>query len=215
MKLLILGATGRLGKQVLKQALEYGYNTVVLARKIERINEHPNLTLIEGDVTSQKDLHQALQGCTHVINCLNVSRRSDFPWAKLRTPPTLLSDTMQILLETANPKELEKLVVCSAWGVAETRKEIPGWFRWFIDNSNIGIAYRDHEKQEEIIEGSGFKYTIVRPVGLTNKKLALTSDSINITSRPRLFISRSSVARYMLDALQNENLNGLKPIIWN
>ena len=52
---------------------------------------------------------------------------------------------------------LRRLVLTSAWGAGETAAEIPGWFRWFIQNSNIGPAYRDHERQEALPGEVGMK----------------------------------------------------------
>ncbi|MEO0331023.1 MAG: hypothetical protein AAF223_04960, partial [Bacteroidota bacterium] len=46
------------------------------------------------------------------------------------------------------------------WGVADSINDIPKWFRWFIDNSNIGVAYQDHERQEKILSKSSLDWTI-------------------------------------------------------
>lgn len=214
MKILLLGATGRTGKLVLETALREGHEVTCLARNAGRILPRPGLTIIEGDTTNEKDLQRSMVGCEGVISVLNVSRNSDFPWSKLRTPPTLLSDTMSALLPIAKSIGLQRLVVCSAWGVGETERDIPGWFSWFINNSNIGVAYEDHARQEQLIEASNISWTIIQPVGLTNAsgKQEIRTSYLN-EPKPSLTISRQSVANYLVAALTNPELNGKKVVI--
>ena len=96
-----------------------------------------------------------------------------------------------------------RIIFTSAWGAAETRKDIPGWFRWFIEHSNIKYPYDDHARQEELIKQTSLQWTSVRPVGLTNsnntKEIIVT---INNHPKPRLTISRRHVAAFMLDVLE-------------
>jgi putative NADH-flavin reductase len=215
MKVLILGATGRTGKLILEESLNQGHEINCLVRKPEKIKEkHKRLNLFEGSPERTSELKNAMQGCEGIISVLNISRKSDFPWSKLRTPPTFLSDVMKNIVSLAENNATKRLIVCSAWGVAETAKEIPFWFTWFIKNSNIGVAYDDHEKQENILKKSNLKWTIVRPTGLTNfkneKKIII---SYNNNPKPKLTISRKNVAKFMINALSNDELIGRTPVI--
>ena len=214
MRILILGATGRTGKLVLKTALDEGYEVNCLARNSARIPTVDKLQVFEGNPAVSEDLEKALQGCDYVINVLNISRTSDFPWAKLRTPPTYLSDVMKKLMTLAEKHRLKGLIACSAWGVAETKKDIPFWFRWMIDYSNIGLAYRDHERQEELLAKSSLNWTVVRPVGLSNvKKEEKIKVSLNNSPKPSLMISRLSLAKFLVQCIREEKLRGKMPVI--
>lgn len=214
MKILLLGATGRTGKQIVKAALQQGIEVNCLARNSSRITEAEGLTIIEGDATKPAELEKAIDGCDFVISTLNISRKSDFPWSPLRTPPNFLSDVMSTLIPIAEQKGIKRVVVCSAWGVGNTRADIPTWFRMFIDYSNIGVAYKDHERQEALIAESNLSWTIVRPVGLTNATgEQLIKESYNNTPRPSLMISRWSVAKFMIDSLTRDDLIGKKVVI--
>jgi len=169
MKILILGATGRTGKWILAEALEQGYKVNCLVRKPEEINQnHSALKIYKGSPESISELESALKGCDAIISALNISRKSDFPWSKLRTPKTFLSDVMKNIITLSTKIKIDRIVVCSAWGVADTEKEIPLWFNWFIKNSNIGVAYKDHERQENLLKSSTLNWTIVRPSGLVD-----------------------------------------------
>ena len=135
-------------------------------------------------------------GCDGIISALNISRKSDFPWSKLRTPPMLLSDVMKHIISLTEKNGLKRVIVCSAWGVAETEQEIPVWFKWFIKNSNIGVAYKDHERQENELKKSKLDWTIVRPTGLTNfKNQKKIIESYSNEPKPKLTISRKNVAK--------------------
>jgi hypothetical protein len=109
---------------------------------------------------------------------------------------------MSAVVEVAAEHMIEQIILCSAWGVGETQKDIPFWFRWTVDYSNIKYAYLDHERQEEVLKQSGLNYTIVRPVGLANfnKKLSVRESGNNVPI-PNLLISRKAVASYMVKCL--------------
>ena len=213
MKILLLGATGRTGKLVLEKALAGDHQVNILVRNSNRIKQQPGLIIFEGDPANQADLQKALSGCHYVISALNISRKSDFPWSPLRTPPTYLSDVMQGLLSITD-NQLKRIIICSAWGVSETREDIPKWFKWFIDNSNIKFAYHDHERQEKMLERSQFEWTIVRPVGLTNAKAEQSvKESFDNQPRPSLTISRKAVANYLVKSLKDDGLSRKKVVI--
>ncbi|HEY2581959.1 MAG TPA: NAD(P)-binding oxidoreductase [Mucilaginibacter sp.] len=205
MRILILGATGRTGRFLVEETLKRGFNINVLVRDKNKIDASSNLiSVFEGIPTDKEALTNAMRGCDSVMSALNISRTSDFPWAKLRTPKSFLSDTMKNIIEATKKVSLERIIITTAWGVAETKKDVPAWFRWLIDHSNIGYPYRDHELQEELLKNSTLNWTIVRPVGLTNslkeKCIIVTVDN---SPKPTLTIGRQSVARFMINALQN------------
>jgi putative NADH-flavin reductase len=215
MKILLLGATGRTGKYVLNEALQKEYELNCLVRDTKKIQvSDDKLKIFEGTPTNVSDLEQSMKGCEAIINVLNISRHSDWPWSKLRTPETFLSDVTKNLIGLAEKYNIRRIVSCSAWGTAETKKELPGWFRWIIDSSNVGYAYRDHERQEELLMKSNLSWTIVRPAGLINlKKYQKVVESYNGVPKPGMMITRITVAKYMVDAIENNSLVRKAPTI--
>ena len=215
MKILLLGATGRTGKHVVDEAIRKGYELNCLVRDAKKINAaNDKLKIFEGSPGDASDLERAIDGCQVVINVLNISRYSDWPWSKLRTPQTFLSDVTKGLIRLAESHHIERIISCSAWGAAETKKELPGWFRWIIDNSNVGYAYRDHERQEELLMKSNLPWTIVRPAGLLNfKKYQEVIESYNHVPKPKMTITRLTVAKYLVDAISNGGLIHKTPTI--
>lgn len=206
MKILLLGATGRTGRLILDALLKDQYSVRILVRQKSRVNcRSDKLEIITGDTTNVADLTEAAVGCEAIISALNISRTSDFPWSRLRTPVRFVSDTMSAILQTAGSLSIDRIIVCSAWGVHETRKDIPGWFRWLIDHSNIGPAYSDHESQERMLVSSGLNYTVVRPVALIDLHLKIpTIVTTNNQPNPSMMISRKAVARFIVDQISDE-----------
>lgn len=214
MNILLLGGTGRTGKLVLQVAKEQGHRVNCLVRNAGKIPNSEGAQVFEGNAINSDDLEKAISGCEAVVSVLNISRTSDFPWARLRTPSNYLSEVMTNTIRLAKKHSIKRLVVCSAWGVAETKKDLPTWFNWFIDNSNIGVAYKDHERQEKLLNDSDIDWTIVRPSGLTNsKKQQKIIESYANSPAPKLLISRLSVARFMIEALKRDDLIKKAPVI--
>jgi len=204
MRILLLGATGRTGKILLEQALEHGHIVHALVRDRQKIPfQKYNLLLFEGTPSDSSALDKAMQGCEAVLSALNISRKYEFPWAGLRTPKDFLSVTMRNIIELSSKNQIRRIVFISAWGVSETKKDLPGWFRWLVNNSTLRYQYNDHEKQEELLKKSNLDWTAVRPVFLTNsnvqKEIIVSEDN---ESKPHLYISRRTLAAFMLHALE-------------
>ncbi|HTD99179.1 MAG TPA: NAD(P)H-binding protein [Mucilaginibacter sp.] len=205
MHILILGPTGRTGRLLVQEALNRGHKVNVLVGHKGSLLVNPDLvTVFEGTALNKYTLAEAMHGCDAVLSTLNISRVSDFPWAKLRTSIDFLSLSMKNIIVAATEQQVNRIIVTTAWGVAETRKDIPFWFRFLVDHSNIRYPYLDHERVEEMLEKSDLDYTAVRPTGLTNsKEKKEIKVSLNNIPKPSIYISRQNVALFMLDILEN------------
>lgn len=215
MRILLLGATGRTGKLLLEQALNHGHIVHVLVRNKQKIPlQKFNLLLFEGSPADRDALDDAMRGCDAILNVLNISRKYEFPWAGLRTPKDFLSVTMRNIVELSAKNKVRRIVFTSAWGVSETKKDLPRWFRWLVDNSSIRYPYQDHERQEEIIKNSNLDWTAVRPVFLTNsnnhKEIVVGEDG---QAKPRLYLSRRNLAAFMLEVLEKNSYLCQAPVV--
>ena len=112
MKVLLLGATGRTGKIILDKALRNGHEINCLVRNPEMINnEHERIKIFKGSPEKIHDLEEAMKGCKAVVSVLNISRKSDFPWAKVITPATFLSDVINNVILVAKKTILQDLLL--------------------------------------------------------------------------------------------------------
>lgn len=206
MKVFLLGSTGRLGNNILDRLIAHKIKTNILIRNREKINFNSQyLEIFVGNPLDKKKLEKAILNCNIVINALNISRKSDFPWSKLRAPKTLLSETISNLVHLHQKHNFDRIISISAWGVRESKNQLPRWFRWLIDNSNIKHGYSDHEKQEQILTASNLDYTIIRPVGLSNSQKD-KEPKITFKSKPgNVLVSRKTVSKFIVDNLEKYN----------
>ena len=218
-KIAVLGATGRTGIWIVKEALQRGYAVNALVREQSSLNiEHNDLTIIKGTPTATVDLIRVMEGCEAVMSALNISRKNEWwLWSELSSSPTFLSDVARKTVAVAKEMDLKRCLIVTAWGTGATKEDLPGFFRFFINNTKIGVTYQDHERQEAIWEKSGLDWTVVRPVGLTNdteeKPIGVLLETK--TSKPaNSRISRRMVAQFMLDAWEEGTYIHEKPIIF-
>lgn len=157
-----------------------------------------------------------MHGCKAVLSALNISRTSDFPFAPLRTPKDFLSKTAENIIALMPKTGIKHAIIVTAQGVNETKKDIPTWFRWVIDYTNVKYPYLDHERQEYLFKNSKSAWTIVRPVGLTNSTNSKPVQvSQNNMPKPSLTISRLDTAKFMLDELETPQYIGRMVTISN
>ncbi len=206
MRILILGASGRTGQWVLHEALQRGYKVHIIVRSTYNIEENEKLKIFIGSPIDKGLLSEAIENCDIILSLLNISRTTDFPWSPLRTPKTFLSDVMDQVLHFSKKYKIKRIIICSAWGVGDSHAEIPFWFRWMIKYSNIGFAYRDHQRQEKSLRRSNLNWTILRPVGLVNsKKKYDIKISHKNNPKPNLIIARRTLAAFMIKILEDQS----------
>lgn len=83
MKVLLLGATGLLGHNVLRRLLDDGHEPTVLVRRAGAVCVDGTWREVVGSLLSDTDLQRAAEGCDAVINCagttdMSLRRLSDF-----------------------------------------------------------------------------------------------------------------------------------------
>ena len=76
MKLVIFGATGTVGTQVVQQALDQGHTVKAFVRDLAKLNiQHPHLSFAQGDVMNATAVEQAIQGQDAVICVLGAGKK--------------------------------------------------------------------------------------------------------------------------------------------
>jgi uncharacterized protein YbjT (DUF2867 family) len=214
MQVLLLGATGRTGHLILENLIGKGHSVNAVVRDISRVGiSSPKLSLFEGSTLDESLMLTAFNGCDAIISALNISRKSDFPWSALRTPKSLMSDTIKLVISIARSNALKRIIVLSAWGANETLDDLPWWFRWTIKHSNIKYGYWDHDRQEDLLSESGLDWTVIRPAGLVNFKANKPIKVALAGQKLSLIISRKSVALFTVDVLENNKYLREKPAI--
>lgn len=215
MKLLVIGATGRTGRLIVEEALKQGYDLQILVRDKNKLpfNE-TSINVFQGTPARRADLAAAMQGCDLIISALSIARASDAPWSKLITPENFITESMENVIAEAARQNLKRIITISAWGAGETKKDIPFWLKWLINHTNLRPVYAGHESQEKLLATSTLSWTAVRPVALNDsKKIKTLKVSLNNSPKPSLYISRRSVAKFMVDIVRSDKYDRKSPTI--
>lgn len=205
-RICIFGATGRTGKHLVNLVAERGLTPVCLVRKESKEKPmHKSAVLVEGSPLVYDDVKRALTDCDAVLVALNVARKSDWPWAKLVSPPDLLEVSMTNIVKAMGETGAKRIITVSAWGTGDSYEETNWIFKFLIKKTNVRYAYAGHEDQERLLRKSGLDWTSVRPVGLSNsEKQKAVRVSIKGDKKLNMTISRKDVARFMLDIVDDE-----------
>ncbi|TSI02561.1 NAD(P)-dependent oxidoreductase [Lysinibacillus sp. BW-2-10] len=156
MNILILGATGRVGSQIVTYALQDGHHVTLLVRTPEKIQiNHENLTIIQGNVLNKDDLIRAMDGIDIVISALNTDGT------------TTLSESMLLIIDTMENKGIKRIVTIGTAGILQSRTT-PSVLRYQSSESKRKStrAAEEHHKVYDLLKHSTLDWTIVCPTYL-------------------------------------------------
>jgi putative NADH-flavin reductase len=193
MKLIVFGATGGTGQQVVTQALAQGHTVTAFVRRPEAVTtQHANLRIVQGDITDPTAVDAAVAGHDVVLSTLGTRGG----------PPALVEGTHNILVAMEQAGIRRNLWV-SSFGVSDSQQQM-GWIaRTVIVNVFLKNAIAEKEIQERYIRESTGDWIIARPGGLTEGPL---TESYRCVIGPdekvgRPSISRADVADFLLKNL--------------
>jgi len=197
MQVLILGATGGTGRELVKQALGHGHSVRVMARDPDRVKSvHPRLEVVKGDIADTAALTAAAKGQEAVLSALGVNQRK---------PNTILSEGVRNLLLAMQRQKVKRLIFLSSLGVGDSQGQLGPVYSWVLLPTLLKNIFADKERAEEVIRESALEWTIVRPAALRNKlltgKYRVGPDAAKKRWLPR--VGRADVADFMLDALEH------------
>lgn len=198
MNIIVFGATGTVGTEIVKQALEKGYDVTAFLRNPEKMTSlnHPNLRVYTGDVTNAEEVKNAVKNHDAVFCALGDGRIG-----KIRALGTLN------IVHAMNSVSVRKLICLSTLGIGDSYGNLNFIWKHIMFGMLLKKAFNDHKLQEEYIRNSDLDYTIVRPSALTDG--AITSGyAIGFDEKYKklnLKISRADVADFMLRQLHRDD----------
>jgi len=185
MKLLILGATGPTGRELVKQALAAGHEVAALVRGSANIG---GVEVIRGDATDASTVTSAVRGRDAILSALGTGKSFKSRDLMSRVAPNLIAAG-------------KRLLFVSAAGVGESFNEMPPFGKLFFRTLLRGI-YADKAKADDAIRASTLESTIVRPMMLTNGPRTgsyRVAEHLPLHGMPK--ISRADVADFMIREL--------------
>ena len=205
MKITVFGATGKTGKEVVKQALELGYEIKAFVRNPDKMDiSNDKLTLIKGDVTNQEEVEQAVEGVDGVIVALGAS--SDMQ------ADIVMEQGTRNIMNAMKKYGVKRIIVQSSYAMSGSPEGIEFMKKMGMGEEQIAMVkpvLDDKTKQEEAIQASGLEYTIVRPLMLNDEgKTGKYRVGENLDVKVGDAISRADVADFMLKDLTENKFAG-------
>ena len=207
MKVLLLGATGGTGREIVKRATAKGHWVVAVVRSIAKAGDLAGATLAEGDARDEALLARALEGCTGVISSIGTSVS---PFKEV----TLLSTATRSLVNAMTQNGVRRLVCITGLGAGDSR----GHGGFVFDNLIMPLllrkVYDDKNRQEDLVRASGLDWVLVRPVVLNDKGgTGKVRADTNLSGIHGGSIARADVAQFVVDQLTEDRWLRQAPLI--
>ncbi len=193
MRIVLLGATGGTGRQLVADALARGHEVIAVVRRPASSPFQPSatLTVLEGDVRSAQSFSASLHGVDAVISTIG-SRKGD------------PAGVLEAGARTAVSLEAPRLVALGALGAERSRAASGALWSGLLSVVAGKQELADKNTADSILLNANA--TIFHAAQLTDKPLSPTRRTIPATDLPRRLIprpvSRATVAALMLDELE-------------
>jgi len=210
MKLLIIGGTGKTGRELILQGLQQGHDITALVRKPERLKyDHPKLRVIKGNVLIPDTLETAVRSQDAVLSALGHKR--------FIIKTSILSEGTRNIIHAMDKYGVSRLICITSLGINDSRFKLGLYYTLFTIPVILLFYFLDKSKQEKLIMNSKLDWTIVRPGQLTNGKKRLKyKHGPNLGSYILTkMISRADVAHFMLSQLDDKTYLHKPPGITN
>jgi putative NADH-flavin reductase len=198
MRIIIFGASGATGQEVVKQALRDDHFVTAFVRNPSKLSlQHNNLAIVQGDVKDYTVVEKAIEGQDAVLSALGVS-------TPLHKDPVVV-EGIKSILQAMEKLPVKRFIYLSFLAVGQGRKDA-GFLIKHIISRVVHHEIEDHQEKEGFIKASHLDWTIIHPPKLTNgvkKGIYRTGESI----QPGSFfptLSRADLADFMIKQL-NDN----------
>ena len=205
MKIVILGANGKVGSRVAAKLLEHGHTVIAGVHKnTARVPSGAHTVMI--DINNQESIVTALQNADAVVCALST-------WAS--PDKQVLSTAMKSLIPALQSANIKRIVSISG-NVARVPNETPGLFVRIFHTFTFGVIRKvieDSEKHIAMLDESGLEWTVLRPSIMT----PADKPAFAFRSKPSLypFVSRAAVVAGIVDLIENSSYIYEAPFIVN
>ena len=213
MKIILFGATGYSGRAILAEALQQGYEVTVLVRNASKIqSQHPNLTIVEGDVLDESVVASVLKHQEVVIQCLGIGGKGD------GKPSTFISDATKIMIDEMKKQQVHRLIAMSNVGAGNsvafqswffTNLILPYFMKW------LKVIIEDKNRMEAIIMNSELNWTIVRCPNIVDKSAKGTVTATLDGKDLKLSVTLTDMAAFIVNQIRSSSFSGQAPSISN
>ncbi|MFE1231404.1 NAD(P)-dependent oxidoreductase [Streptomyces sp. NPDC058745] len=166
MRLTVFGATGGIGREIVRQALTAGHEVTAVVRDPARFTvDGPGLEVFRSDLADPESLRAAVAGRDAVLSGLGARRRADAGVAARLT---------RSVLAAMHAEGVRRLLVVSAapLGPVPADQGVLDRAVLALVNAALKDVYADLRAMEDELAASATDWTSVRPPRLTDKPVS-------------------------------------------
>jgi putative NADH-flavin reductase len=157
----MIGATGPLGLEITRHALDGGHRVTAMVRDPSRLSlGHPDLATVAGDVLQMGAVDAPMSGQDAVICCLGRK--------PTRHAVTLFSHGTEIILRAMQRHNVRRLICITGIGAGDSKGHGGFLYDRLLQPLLLRSIYEDKTRQEDLVRRSDRDWVIVRPARLTN-----------------------------------------------
>ena len=201
MKLIIFGATGTVGKQLVQQALFNGHHVKAFGRNVYTADYLPvestvkteNLQLVQGALFDESEVFNAIDGCDAVLSAIGgLSDGSD----RTRTLG------MKNIIKQMRKAGVKRIIGIGGMGILNAGEKT-----LLMDEESFPPEYlavsMEHKKSYEMLADSGLDWTFVCPPNIMNEgPTGSYTTNANYPPEPNNYkINAGDLAMFMLNEL--------------
>ena len=201
MKLIIFGATGMVGKQLVKQALFTGYQVKAYGRNVftEDLPENDKLELVQGALFDEGQVYKAIKGCDAVLSSLGGANDGADKTRSLG---------MKNIVAQMEKAAVKRIVAVGGTGVLNADDNSLLMDKDDYPPEDFAVA-KEHQKALECLKASHLDWTFVCPADLVDGEatglFVTNADYPPEPNRYRIFTG--DLALFMLNELNKNEYN--------
>lgn len=200
MNMLLLGATGRVGRHILTHAIRSHHVTALVRNSDNLPINHPNLTIFKGNVLNKADIFHSMQGSDVVVSALNTDGTNT------------LSESMPFIIEAMKKEKITRIITVGTAGILQSRNS-PDMLRYQSSESRrrSTTAAEEHHKVYELLDQSKLDWTIVCPTYLPDgDKKGVYRIERNFLPEDGVEISVADTAEFVYSQIYSREYNRMR-----
>ena len=197
MKVLVIGAAGKTGIEVVNRALAAGHQVTAFVHKAADAHLPANVCIVEGDATNATALENAVEAQDAVIDALG----GKTPYKET----TLEATTARNAIAAMRKLGVRRLIVTSMLGEGDSRANAPFFYERLLMPTFLHGATPDKAAMEAEVKATDLDWIILRPAILTDGE---ATGNVRIfsadTSEKAHKISRADLAEFIVQQLTSD-----------
>ena len=147
MNVVVLGASGKVGREVVKQAIESGHSVTAFVRDAAKV-ALPGATIVVGDARTEADLAKAIGGADAVVSALGTNSGSD-----------LIEASSRPLVRAMARAGVRRLVMMSSYAASPNFQ--PSGLMKLVSRLALRRMIADRHVGEALVKRSDLEWTVI------------------------------------------------------